>query len=179
MSRGPHQRPAAGYVGVIDERLDLDLVADLAASLPHWTIRMVGPVTKIDPAHLPQADTLEYPGLVAYHELPEVMAGLDVALMPFALNEATRSISPTKTEHSVHHHEVRRDACIQCCWLPTSGGWPLTRLVEAVMNVVDELPTSDRARACPRSRTRPSTVPSPSPLRCRCRTTSVHQRGSA
>jgi glycosyltransferase involved in cell wall biosynthesis len=87
----------AGYVGVVDERLDLSLLADLADRLPDWTIRVVGPVTKIDPATLPQAPNIEYLGMTPYQHLPEVMAGLHVALMPFALNEATRSISPTKT----------------------------------------------------------------------------------
>ncbi len=95
--RRPHERPVAGYVGVVDERLDLDLIADAAALLPDWEIRVVGPVAKIDPAALPQAVNLHYPGMVAYADLPAVMAGFDVALMPFALNEATRSISPTKT----------------------------------------------------------------------------------
>jgi glycosyltransferase involved in cell wall biosynthesis len=95
--RTRRDRPVAGYVGVIDERVDLDLVRDLAAELPDWTIRMVGPVTKIDVAELPRSDNLEYPGRAAYEELPRVLAGFDVALMPFALNDATRSISPTKT----------------------------------------------------------------------------------
>jgi UDP-galactopyranose mutase len=95
--RQPHGRPVAGYVGVIDERLDLAILADLAAVVPDWTIRMVGPVAKIDPDVLPQAPNLEYLGMTPYEQLPAVMADLDVALMPFALNEATRSISPTKT----------------------------------------------------------------------------------
>jgi glycosyltransferase involved in cell wall biosynthesis len=95
--RRPGTRPVAGYVGVIDERLDLGLVASLAESLPDWDIRIVGPVLKIDPADLPQAANIEYPGAVPYAQLPSVMAGFDVALMPFALNEATRSISPTKS----------------------------------------------------------------------------------
>jgi glycosyltransferase involved in cell wall biosynthesis len=95
--RRPHERPVAGYVGVLDERLDLDLVAELAAELPDWTIRLVGPMAKIHPGQLPRAGNVEYPGMAAYERLPEVMAGFDVALMPFALNEATRSISPTKT----------------------------------------------------------------------------------
>jgi glycosyltransferase involved in cell wall biosynthesis len=82
---------------VIDERLDLQLVADLAAALPEWEIRIVGPVVKIDPGDLPQAPNITYPGQVQYADLPQVMAEFDVALMPFALNEATRSISPTKT----------------------------------------------------------------------------------
>jgi len=95
--RTAHERPVAGYVGVIDERIDLALVAGLAERLPGWTIRMVGPVAKIDAADLPRAATVEYPGMAAYEDLPDVMAGFDVALMPFALNQATRSISPTKT----------------------------------------------------------------------------------
>ena len=95
--RRPHERPVAGYVGVVDERLDLDLLRDLAERLPDWTVRIVGPVAKIDEASLPRTPNLEYLGLTPYEELPAVMAGFDVALMPFALNEATRTISPTKT----------------------------------------------------------------------------------
>ncbi len=95
--RTPRAERVAGYVGVIDERLDLQLLADLAANLPDWTVRVVGPVFKIDPATLPVAPNLEYPGMAAYEQLPAVMAGFDVAIMPFALNDATRSISPTKT----------------------------------------------------------------------------------
>lgn len=90
-------RPTAGYVGVLDERLDLDLISGIAARLPEWEIRMIGPVTKIDPATLPQAPNITYYGQQPYAELPAHMAELDVAIMPFALNEATRSISPTKT----------------------------------------------------------------------------------
>ena len=95
--RRPRERPVAGYVGVIDERLDLELVRGLAERLPAWKIQMVGPVAKLDPADLPRAPNLHYLGMQPYDRLPDVMAGFDVALMPFALNEATRSISPTKT----------------------------------------------------------------------------------
>jgi glycosyltransferase involved in cell wall biosynthesis len=95
--RRAHERPVAGYVGVVDERLDLDLLRDLAEQLPDWTLQVVGPVAKIDEGALPRAANVEYLGLTPYDRLPEVMAGFDVALMPFALNEATRSISPTKT----------------------------------------------------------------------------------
>ena len=95
--RQPRARRVAGYVGVIDERLDLQLIAELAGALPSWDIRMVGPVLKIDPDSLPQAPNISYPGPSLYADLPQVMAGFDVALMPFAMNEATRSISPTKT----------------------------------------------------------------------------------
>ena len=95
--RGSGGRTVAGYVGVLDERLDLDLIGELAATLPEWEIRMVGPVVKIDPDTLPKAANITYPGPAQYADLPTIMAGFDVALMPFALNEATRSISPTKT----------------------------------------------------------------------------------
>ena len=95
--RPPKATKVVGYVGVIDERLDLRLIGDLAAALPDWRVEIVGPVAKIDPASLPQGENLTYRGHVPYSELPAVLAGFDVALMPFALNEATRSISPTKT----------------------------------------------------------------------------------
>jgi glycosyltransferase involved in cell wall biosynthesis len=87
----------AGYVGVIDERLDLDLVAGLAERLPDWDVHMVGPTLKIDDATLPTAPNLRYLGPQVYGRLPLLMSEFDVALMPFARNEATRSISPTKT----------------------------------------------------------------------------------
>ncbi len=95
--RHDNHRHVAGYVGVIDERLDLDLIARLAQDLPNWEIHIVGPTTKIEPASLPQAENIRYLGMKQYDELPGVMAQFDVALMPFALNEATRLISPTKT----------------------------------------------------------------------------------
>ena len=90
-------RPRLGYFGVIDERIDLDLVAAVADARPDWQIVMVGPVVKIDPATLPRRSNLHYPGMKAYDDLPAYLAGWDVALMPFARNESTRFISPTKT----------------------------------------------------------------------------------
>lgn len=91
----PH--PRAGYFGVIDERLDLDLIARLADERPALQLVMLGPVVKIDPATLPRRPNLHWLGMKKYDELPRYLAGWDVALMPFALNEATRFISPTKT----------------------------------------------------------------------------------
>jgi glycosyltransferase involved in cell wall biosynthesis len=58
---------------------------------------MVGPVGPIDLAALPRSRNITYPGPACYADLPSVMAGFDVALMPFAVNESTRSMSPTKT----------------------------------------------------------------------------------
>ncbi|MEA2563162.1 MAG: hypothetical protein QOH06_4666 [Acidobacteriota bacterium] len=90
-------RPRMGYFGVIDERLDLDLIAAVADSRSDWQIVMVGPVVKIDPESLPRRANLHYLGMKGYADLPLYLSGWDVALMPFAQNESTRFISPTKT----------------------------------------------------------------------------------
>ncbi|MEA2663121.1 MAG: UDP-galactopyranose mutase [Candidatus Eremiobacteraeota bacterium] len=90
-------RAVFGYVGVIDERLDLALVDALAAAYPAATVALVGPVVKIDEAALPRRANIAYLGKRGYDELPALLAGFDVALMPFALNEHTENISPTKT----------------------------------------------------------------------------------
>ena len=86
-----------GFFGVIDERLDIELVAALADADPTWQIVMVGPVVKIDPARLPQRPNLHWLGQQPYELLPQLVASWSVCLMPFALNESTRFISPTKT----------------------------------------------------------------------------------
>ncbi len=91
----PH--PRLGYYGVIDERMDLGLVAALAERHPDWSIVMLGPVVKLDEADLPRAPNIHWLGGKDYADLPRYAAGWDVALMPFALNDATRFISPTKT----------------------------------------------------------------------------------
>jgi UDP-galactopyranose mutase len=93
----PHAQPTFGFYGVIDERMDLGLIAALADARPEWRIEMVGPVVKIDAGALPRRENIVYPGAKTYDELPACAAGWDVALMPFAINEATRFISPTKT----------------------------------------------------------------------------------
>jgi glycosyltransferase involved in cell wall biosynthesis len=89
--------PRIGYYGVIDERLDLPLISELARNRPDWHIVLIGPIIKVDPANLPQAPNIHYLGPKRYEELPAYVAGWDVAVMPFARNEATRFISPTKT----------------------------------------------------------------------------------
>lgn len=89
--------PRLGYCGVIDERIDLALLEHVARENPTWQIVMLGPVVKIEPASLPRLPNVHYLGGKKYDELPRYLSGWDVALMPFALNEATRFISPTKT----------------------------------------------------------------------------------
>jgi glycosyltransferase involved in cell wall biosynthesis len=91
------KRPVVGYYGVIDERIDYDLLRALATTLPDVELVMVGPVVKVDPAELPQAANIHWLGQRQYAELPAHVKGFDVCLMPFALNEATEFINPTKT----------------------------------------------------------------------------------
>ncbi|MCU0758303.1 MAG: FAD-dependent oxidoreductase [Steroidobacteraceae bacterium] len=89
--------PRLGYFGVIDERVDLGLVAALADAHPEWSILMVGPVVKIAEDSLPRRPNIHYLGQRPYEQLPALVAGWDVCLLPFAMNDATRYISPTKT----------------------------------------------------------------------------------
>jgi glycosyltransferase involved in cell wall biosynthesis len=89
--------PRIGYFGVIDERLDLDLIAKIADTRPDWQLVMIGPVVKISPESLPRRANIHILGSKPYAALPDYIAGWDVAIMPFARNEATRFISPTKT----------------------------------------------------------------------------------
>jgi len=91
----PH--PRLGYAGVIDERIDLKLIAELADRRPDWHIVMIGPVVKIEEASLPRRSNIHWLGMKDYASLPKYLAGWDVALMPFAMNDSTRYISPTKT----------------------------------------------------------------------------------
>jgi UDP-galactopyranose mutase len=91
----PH--PRLGFYGVIDERMDLELLDGIAEARPDWHLVMIGPVVKIDPAMLPRRENIHYLGGKDYKELPAYLAGWDLAMLPFARNESTRFISPTKT----------------------------------------------------------------------------------
>jgi UDP-galactopyranose mutase len=89
--------PRLGFFGVVDERMDLELLRQVASARPDWQLVIIGPVVKIDPSLLPVAANIHYLGAKPYDELPSYLAGWDVALLPFARNDATRYISPTKT----------------------------------------------------------------------------------
>ena len=91
----PH--PRLGFFGVVDERFDVELLDEVSKQRPDWHFVIIGPVVKIDPATLPQRENIHYLGGKKYEQLPEYIAGWDVALLLFAQNESTRFISPTKT----------------------------------------------------------------------------------
>ncbi len=91
----PH--PRIGFYGVIDERLDVELLDAVARARPDWHWILLGPVVKIDPARLPRHANVHLLGSKRYDQLPAYLGRWDVAMMPFALNDSTRFISPTKT----------------------------------------------------------------------------------
>jgi glycosyltransferase involved in cell wall biosynthesis len=91
----PH--PRIGFYGVVDERFDMNLLEQLARYKPEWHFVILGPVVKIDPAKLPVSHNIHFIEGKKYDELPFYLAGWDVAMMPFAKNESTKYISPTKT----------------------------------------------------------------------------------
>ena len=90
----PH--PRLGFFGVIDERMDLELLGELAQARPDWHLVMLGPVVKIDTESLPNLPNIHYLGMKTYDQLPAYLANWDITLLPFALNDSTRFISPTK-----------------------------------------------------------------------------------
>lgn len=91
----PH--PRMGFYGVIDERMNIELIRKVAESRPDWHFVMIGPVVKIDPNSLPRLKNIHYLGSKSYQELPSYLGGWDIAIIPFELNESTKFISPTKT----------------------------------------------------------------------------------
>lgn len=88
--------PRIGFYGIIDERIDIELIRGIAKIRPDWQFIFIGPVLKIDPLDLPRYSNIHYLGMKDYHELPKYIAGWDIAMLPFARNESTHFISPTK-----------------------------------------------------------------------------------
>jgi glycosyltransferase involved in cell wall biosynthesis len=91
------KNPIVLFYGVIDERVDLDLLEKTAKLMPNVAFVMIGPVVKIAESDLPVVKNLHYLGQKNYGDLPKYLKAADIAMMPFLLNDATRYISPTKT----------------------------------------------------------------------------------
>jgi glycosyltransferase involved in cell wall biosynthesis len=89
-------RKVLGYFGVVDERMDYELIARLADANREWSVVMIGPTMKVDESTLPKRPNLHWLGQRSYQQLPAYCKGFDVCLMPFALNESTEFINPTK-----------------------------------------------------------------------------------
>lgn len=149
-------RPRLGFCGVIDERIDLALVAAVAGAHPEWQISMVGPVVGIAAEELPQAPNLHFLGARLYAELPRHYAAWDVSLLPYALNEATRFICPTRTleamaaEHPIVSTPIR-DVAIPYEDIVRLGAGP-AGFIRACEDAVASGPV-DRAQRAERMRT--------------------------
>jgi len=132
----PIPAPRLGYVGVIDERLDYPLIETLARENPDWSLVFVGPIVKVDPASLPHAANIHYLGARDYADLPSYLAGYQVCLMPFAMNEASQFINPTKTLE----------------YLASARPVLSTPIRDVVRNFGDTVHVSDRAQFAARAR---------------------------
>ncbi len=95
-SRPALPRPVLGYFGVVDERMDYELIARLADANRDWSVVMIGPTMKVEDATLPKRPNLHWLGQRSYIELPAYCKGFDLCMMPFAMNESTEFINPTK-----------------------------------------------------------------------------------
>ena len=123
--------PRIGYSGVIDERLDLALIDEIACRRPNWQFVFLGPAVKISPDDLPQRPNLHYLGMKAYDELPAYFSNWQAAWMPFAINEATRYISPTKTPEYLAAGLPVVSAPIRDV-IRTYGGWERVTIADSV-----------------------------------------------
>jgi glycosyltransferase involved in cell wall biosynthesis len=89
-------RPIYGFFGVVDERMDYELLRRLADDNAGGSVVLVGPWTKVHPSEFPKRANLHFLGGRDYQDLPRYAAAFDVCLVPFALNEATEYVNPTK-----------------------------------------------------------------------------------
>ena len=91
-------QPRIGVIGVHDERLDVEAIEAIALADPAWQVVLVGPVREgdVDEARLRALPNVHLLGDKPLAELPAYLKALDVALIPYKLNELTRNIFPLK-----------------------------------------------------------------------------------
>lgn len=90
-------KPRIGFVGMMDAvRFDVDLINRLAVENPNYQIVIVGGFVGDAQVMLPVRDNIHLLGMKPVAELPGYLKGMDVCLMPYRLNEATRHIYPLK-----------------------------------------------------------------------------------
>lgn len=143
------KRPIIGYYGVIDDRMDLALLAYIAQARRDWSLVVVGPISRIRQEDLPVAPNIFYPGMKGYDELPVYLAFFNVALIPFALNQATHYLSPTKALEYIAAHKPVVSTPLQdvvALYQPVVrvGNDP-AEIVEQIENALAEAPEERRA----------------------------------
>ncbi len=140
-------KPRIGYFGVIDERMDYALVEAVAEARPEWSLVMVGPLAKVDLADLPKSPNLHWLGRKQYEQLPGYLGNWNVGMMPFARNEATRFISPTKTPEYL----AAGVKLVSTSIADVVTDWGDNGLVEIADEPADFVAAIDRLLAAPRS----------------------------
>lgn len=91
----PH--PIIGFVGVIQDWVDLSLIESTAKAHPDWSVVLVGPVGPgVELQSLKDCANVHFLGRRDQAELPKYLKVFDVCLNPFRLNELTRTVSPLK-----------------------------------------------------------------------------------
>lgn len=88
-------RPVLGFIGLIEEWVDLDLIAQLAARRPDWSLALIGK-SKVDTSRLVPHRNVHLLGHKPYASLPGYCKAFDVSLIPFVVNELTRHVNPIK-----------------------------------------------------------------------------------
>ncbi len=94
-------RPRLVFQGaIVATKLDLPLLAELARLRPEWSIVLVGPRGAGDPSGdlsaLDRAANIHFAGPRDAADLPSVLRGADIGLIPYAINDLTRSVFPMK-----------------------------------------------------------------------------------
>ncbi len=90
-------RPVVGFIGVIQDWIDTDLIAELAKRKPSWSFVLVGPAAPgIDLSKLRALPNVYLLGRKEKEVLPSYLKGFDVCLNPFRLNRLTATVSPLK-----------------------------------------------------------------------------------
>lgn len=91
--------PRIGFVGIVDERLDVELVDYLARARPDWSFVIIGfvyPFRAKNITLLKNRGNIFFLGMKPREELPGYIKGLDVCLIPYRVNEFTAGVLPLK-----------------------------------------------------------------------------------
>ncbi|MCB9855086.1 MAG: glycosyltransferase [Phycisphaerales bacterium] len=88
-------KPVLGFWGLIQDWVDIDLLASVAEKRPKWTIALIGDAAT-DASRLAALKNVHLLGRRPYNQLPAYAAGIDIGLIPFRINELTRAVNPIK-----------------------------------------------------------------------------------
>lgn len=90
--------PRAGFVGTLDDRVDIELLVRCARELPDVTFVLLGPQKRhrVDSTALGELPNVVLLPPCPHDQVPAILAGFDVCLIPYQVNLYTRGLSPIK-----------------------------------------------------------------------------------